>query len=115
MIPDIRDLLQVEFARHRLVRDVRKGCPYDQDVEIIDLKLEVSGPKEDQYYSTFPSLVKNIRRGNTFLKVYDFKADRTDYFVGRKGLMKFFDLRLGFVSNQERHRLSLSDYGCDLH
>ena len=94
---------------------MKRRCPYDQDVDAIDLKLEVSGPKEDLYYSTFPSLVKNIRRGNTFLRVYDYKRKKTEYFVGRKGLMKFFDLRLAFVSKQERNALHLTNYGCDLH
>lgn len=94
---------------------MKRRCPYDQDIDAIDLKLEVSGPKEDLYYSTFPSLVKNIRRGNTFLRVYDYKRKKADYYVGRKGLMKFFDLRLAFVSKQERNALHLSNYGCDLH
>ena len=86
-----------------MVRDVAKTCPFDKFITIIDLKLEVSGPKEDEYYSTFPSLVKNVRRGNTFLKLYNNTTKNYDFLIGRKGLMKFFDLRLSFVSKEERN------------
>ena len=71
IIPKIPDILKLEFSNHRLVRDVNKQCPFDRDINIIDVKLEVSGPKEDLYYSTLPVLVKNVRRGNTFLKIYN--------------------------------------------
>ena len=84
--------MKIEFKGHKLVKEIKRRCPYDKDIDVIDLKLEVSGPKEDLYFSTFPRLVKNIRRGNTFLKVYNQKKRIEEFLVGRKGLMKFFDM-----------------------
>ena len=60
-------------------------------------------------YSIFPSLVKNIRRGNTIVQV-----DK-EYFMARKGLMKFFDMRLAFISKDERCFLDIKKYKEDLH
>jgi hypothetical protein len=59
-------------------------------------------------------LVKNIRRGNTLIKRYN--QDQTHhFFVGRRGLMKFFDLRLPFISREERNCLNIKNYAEDLH
>jgi hypothetical protein len=38
-------------------------------ITMIDLKLNVFGPIEDEVYATHPMLVKNIRRGNTILRI----------------------------------------------
>lgn len=54
------------------------------------------------YYSTLPLLIKNIRRGNTILTITDSNTQNVSYSIGRKGLMKFFDLRLNYVSREER-------------
>jgi hypothetical protein len=114
-VTDIPSLLKLKFEGHTLVRDVKSDCPFEGNIQIIDLKLDVFGPKEDFFYSTFPFLVLNVRRGNTIIRVYDEQASETSYYLGRKGLQKFFDLRLGFVSRQERNALNMDRYGCDLH
>ena len=118
-VTDLPSLLKLEFEGHSLVRDVKTDCPFDGNIQIIDLKLDVFGPKEDFFYSTFPLLVLNVRRGNTILRVSsttnDEKASKTSHYLGRKGLQKFFDLRLGFVSRQERNALNVDRYGCGLH
>lgn len=112
-ILDPKQLSLMEFEGFPLVKSVRSDCPHNKRVEIIDLKLDTYGPNEDLFYSTFPSLVKNIRRGNTLLKVHD--DDKAKYYIGRKGLMKFFDLRLGFVSKLERDELNTKTYKEDIH
>lgn len=72
-----------------------------KDIHMIDLKLNVMGPGEDEVYAMFPLLIKNIRRGNTILRVD--KADGpADYIMARKGLEKFFDLRYEFISPEQR-------------
>jgi len=51
-------------------------------------------------------LIKNIRRGNTYLEIYD-KNDRfllKDTIVGRKGLMKFYDLQPEYMLDDETFR-----------
>ena len=73
-------------------------------VTLIDLKLNVFGPVEDQVYAAFPLLIKNIRRGNTILKYYEPGQNPGDskYSFGRKGLEKFFDLRYEMISPEQR-------------
>ncbi len=48
---------------------MRAQCLFDQNIEIIDLKVDVHGPIEDHYYAVLPELLKNIRRGNTLIKI----------------------------------------------
>jgi hypothetical protein len=62
------------------------------------------------YYSSLPLLIKNVRRGNTVIKL----VKENKYFIGRKGLQKFFDMRLAFVSKNERDNLNLIKYHTDL-
>ena len=108
------EILKIEFEGHPLTKEVRTECVYDSNIELIDVKLDVYGPNEDMFYSTFPNLVKNVRRGNTIIKRYN--EDKTHQFVmGRRGLMKFFDLRLPFISKEERNELSIKNYKEDLH
>jgi hypothetical protein len=114
LIHNPEDILKIEFEGYPLTKDVRSECAFDKSIELIDVKLDVYGPNEDMFYSTFPNLVKNIRRGNTIIKRYN--EDKTHKFVmGRRGLMKFFDLRLPFVSKEERNELSVKNYKEDLH
>jgi len=105
----------LEFEGHRLVKEVKNPCAFDKNIEIIDLKLDVFGPKEDLYYSTFPFLIQNVRRGNTLIKVFNEEESTTKYYIGRKGLMKFFDMRLDFISKQERNCLNLIRHRVELH
>ena len=51
-------------------------------------------------YAVNPALIKNVRRGNTILKISDsgFK-----FSFGRKGLEKFFDLRYEHISPEQRY------------
>lgn len=63
--------------------------------------MGVNGFQEDQYYAMAPYLVQNIRRGNTILEITD-ENGNTNLCIGRKGLMKFFDMRLDFVSKEDR-------------
>ena len=47
----------------------------------------------------FPLLIKNIRRGNTILRIDGDDADtQSEFILARKGLEKFFDLRYEFIS-----------------
>ena len=89
----------------------KKQFVYDQDIDAIDLKLEVSWSKEDLYYSTFPSLVKNIRRGNTFLKVYEYKWKKPNNSLDAKGWWS--SLTYDYPSSPSKSYLT--NYGCDLH
>jgi hypothetical protein len=62
------------------------------------------GPKEEEYYGALPYLVKNIRRGNTLIKYQDKSSGKMCYTLGRKGLMKFFDMRMAFIQKEHRSK-----------
>ena len=66
------DLLTLDFEGGILTKDVTTKSPFDEDIEIIDVKLDCGfGPREDVWYSTLPLLIKNVRRGNTIIKKKD--------------------------------------------
>ena len=50
---------------------------------MIDMKLNVQGPVEDNVYALFPLLIKNIRRGNTVLKIDEENGIDSKYSFGR--------------------------------
>ena len=85
-----------------MVKAYTSESGFDKNISVTDLKLDVFGPKEDMFYSTFPVLVKNIRRGNTIITKTDPDTNEKSHYIGRKGLMKFFDMRLNFVSKNDR-------------
>ena len=70
-VQDFEKLLTLDFQGMKMVKEVSNPCAFGKGIEILDLKLDVFGPKEDLYYSTFPLLIKNIRRGNTIIKITD--------------------------------------------
>ena len=94
---DIDKLIELPFANITIVHSNKNPVPFDNSIELIDLKLDVMGPKEDEYYGALPYLVKNIRRGNTLIKYQDKSSGKVCYTLGRKGLMKFFDMRMSFI------------------
>ena len=111
-ITDPQQLMSLSFQNHKMVKDVCSTSVFNENIELIDLKLDVFGPQEDLYYSTLPLLVQNVRRGNTIIKIKDGKDFK--YYIGRKGLMKFFDMRLEFVSKLDRNFLDEKKHGCAL-
>ena len=50
----------------------------------------------------FPLLIKNIRRGNTILRIDGDGDTQSEFVLARKGLEKFFDLRYEFISPEQR-------------
>lgn len=61
------------------------------DVIMYDVKLNARGITEDQYYLSYIDLLKNIRRGNTYLE-FTGKDGEKKITVGRKGMIKFYDI-----------------------
>ena len=43
--------------------------------------------------------------------MYDEAESKSKYYIARKGMMKFFDMRLGFVSKLERNELNENKHG----
>ena len=97
---EIHMLQDLPFSNICVVKSVRKPVPYDPSLELIDLKLDVMGPKEDKYYGALPYLVKNIRRGNTLIRMQ--KGKQHSFILGRKGLMKFFDMHMEYIQKEHR-------------
>jgi len=100
LLGDLRALTTLKVEGHAIVKSVTNASALPA-VHMIDLKLNVHGPLEDEVYALFPILIKNIRRGNTVLRIDKENADN-DYVLARKGLEKFFDLRYEFISPEMR-------------
>ena len=92
----------VQYCKDKpeMIKEKSRVCPYDPNINIKDIQLNTRGPQEDQAYGLDPFLVKNIRRGNTVLQVDGKNV------MGRKGLNKFFDMRIEFI--EEATRLDIS-------
>ena len=43
-ITDISQLLNISFNGFKIVREVKSSCVFDNNIELIDLKLDVFGP-----------------------------------------------------------------------
>ena len=97
MLDNLRGLTTLKVNNNQIVKAVDKPSAIE-GVDMIDLKLNVQGPIEDEVYAHFPLLIKNIRRGNTVLHLIAPSSDENEYEFGRKGLEKFFDLRYEFIS-----------------
>ena len=70
MLSDLRGLVSLKVNGYPIVKSVANKSALS-GVNMIDLKLNVHGPIEDEVYALFPLLIKNIRRGNTVLRLDD--------------------------------------------
>ena len=68
LLGDLRALTTLKVEDTAIVKGVNNESAL-ADVSMIDLKLNVQGPIEDEVYALFPLLIKNIRRGNTVLRI----------------------------------------------
>jgi hypothetical protein len=98
---DPKSLATVKAEGVAIVKSVQTISPAIKNLTLIDLKLNVVGPFEDEVYSSFPFVIKNIRRGNTVLKI-DKEDGTSEYSLGRKGLEKFFDMRFEYINAETR-------------
>ncbi len=94
------------------MREHGEECKIDKSVLVKDLSLVVKGPQEDEVFAKDPYLWVNFRRGNTLLELYDPEdfEKLNKIVIGRKGLTKFFDVKLEFVSKEQRYKEDLLDY-----
>ena len=99
LLGDLRALTTLKIEENAVVKCVANESAIPNH-HMIDLKLNVQGPVEDEVYAMFPLLIKNIRRGNTVVRI-DGEGD-AEYVLARKGLEKFFDLRYEFISPEQR-------------
>ncbi|CAI2366007.1 unnamed protein product [Moneuplotes crassus] len=67
-----------------------EAVPYP-NITIIDVKVNARGVSEDSDYLSNIDILKNIRRGNSFLKFND-ESGKSQLIVGRKGMIKFYDI-----------------------
>ena len=100
LLGDLRALITTKVEGVAIIKAVSNESAL-RDIHLVDLKLNVVGPAEDEVYAMFPLLIKNIRRGNTVLRI-DSADGASDYVLARKGLEKFFDLRYEFISPEQR-------------
>jgi len=68
LLGDLRSLTTLKIEKKSSVKAVNNASAL-KDIHLIDLKLNVQGPAEDKFYAMNPLLIKNIRRGNTILRI----------------------------------------------
>ena len=98
-ISDPQRLIDLGEDKESIIK-VKAGreCPVDHRITIRDAMLDARGPVEDKAYGMDPFLLKNIRRGNTILEIKETsEGEPKKYLIGRKGLNKFFDIKLQFI------------------
>lgn len=87
----------VEQSANPNIKIIETEIPFAKNYFLSDLSLSQKGVDEDKAYAFDQKLRTNIRRGNSVI----FKVDDTnvpsDYYWGRKGIMKFFDLQREYV------------------
>ena len=98
---DLQQLIQLKIDGIPIVKANTNLSAAMPNVTLVDLKLNVFGPIEDEVYGSIPMLVKNIRRGNTILRIDG--SEGTKFSFGRKGLEKFFDVRYEMISPEHRY------------
>ena len=89
MIPNLDKSVEAK------IKVVSEKCKVIENAQTYDLSLKESGPIEDKTYAENPSLLENLRRGNTFISI-----DGGEKQILRKGLPKFFDLKPIYVESQ---------------
>ena len=100
---DPKALFDLSMQEESCINQKERECMIDEgNIKIIDFQLDARGPMEDQFYGLDPLLVKNVRRGNTILEVKTGDGQTLKYLMGRKGLPKFFDMRVEFIDKATR-------------
>ncbi len=90
-IPDLLRLLDKAKCKS-------KSYDFDKSIIIKEFYLKMRPEKQDFFYSTHPLFLQNIRRGNSIIEYLSSESSKSERFLCRKGLMKFFDLHLSFLS-----------------
>ena len=74
LLNDLKKLITLKINGQNVIKAVTNPSALDK-VNLVDLKLNVQGPLEDDVYALFPILIKNIRRGNTVLRIENEEED----------------------------------------
>jgi hypothetical protein len=85
-----------------VIKRVTTECYIDPSVLVTDISLYDKASAEDEAFAFDKELWLNVRRGNTLLELFDkdnYKK-KLKVVIGRKGLNKFFDLSLDYVTKE---------------
>ena len=91
-------LLAKTKEKENKLKIIETKIPFASHTSLFDISIE---SHEDEVYAKKPSFSKNIRRGNCIIQT------DTSLFVGRRGLMKFFDLSLKYLDAHKYSDLSV--------
>lgn len=64
-------ILEKGDPRNTHIKVIPNDNPAYNNICCVDVSLNATGPAEDSLYALNPSLQKSIRRGNTYIEVYD--------------------------------------------
>lgn len=65
--------------------------------------MKARGPVEDSVFALDISIMKNVRRGNTILVTQALDGKDSHFEIARKGLPKFFDLKIEYIDPETRY------------
>ena len=104
------DLLNYSLSNPR-IRTVREDCHLASNLEVLDISPLGRGPAEDKEFARDPQLLEKVRRGNTLLLLYESRLATTPRTVvlARRGLKKFFDLKLEYLAEDAERALRPED------
>lgn len=101
-VNDVSRLAKLVNEYPKLIKEKVTNCAIDYSLNFKDLSLMPRGVKEDEAFAIEPFFLKNIRRGNTLIEISkEGKIEKE--VIGRKGLIKFFDLQIKYVNPDTRY------------
>eukprot|EP00347_Sterkiella_histriomuscorum_P012943 403366623 len=77
--------------------------------------MTYKGPQEDKLFTRFPSHQKNMRRGNTLLEIENLESKDVKVKWLRRGLCKFYDMKLDYINNLKLQVNQTSDINLKLY
>ena len=80
------------FENDSRIKIIKNSIPFEKNYQIVDISLAVKRNHEDRAYKGDPLVQGYLRRGTSFL------INNSNPFWARKGLPKFFNLPIKFLS-----------------
>ncbi|KAL4471704.1 hypothetical protein ABPG74_008597 [Tetrahymena malaccensis] len=106
----IKDYM-IEQSANKDVKIIETEIPFQKDYFLSDLSLSFRGEDEDKAYTFSEKLRTNIRRGNSVIFQVDAQNNPSEYYWGRRGIMKFFDLQREYIEYNLKEIQELTQFG----
>lgn len=106
-ILEIKDLQKI-FAISK-TKSKSYDASFSNNIIVKEFFLSLAPKQEDSYYAHYPIFLQNIRRGNSIIEFLGENGVKSERFLCRRGLMKFYDLQLSFLQSGKRFSKKLDN------